>query len=130
MRRDRILAFFLDLLVCAGCADAAGLLLTALLWWAVPGGRAAIPAVWGAAAAAAIAAFLMRDARGGRARRWLGLEAAGPNGRVPGPAASFRRNLPLLIPGWNMVEAWPVLRDGDAVRRADRRTGVRIQRTG
>lgn len=107
----------------------AGLLSTALLWSAVPGGRTAIPFVWGAAGAAAVAAFLMRDARGGRARRWLGLEAVRPDGSPPGKSASLLRNLPLLVPGWNLIEAWPVLRDGEAVRRADRRTGVRIRRT-
>ena len=129
LRRDRILAFFLDLLVCAGCADVAGLLITAFLWAAAPGGRRAIPAVWAAAGLAAAAAFLLRDARGGRARRWLGLVAVGPEGAVPGRAASIRRNIPLLVPGWNIVEAWPVLRHGDASRSADRRTGVRIRRT-
>ena len=122
MRCYRILAFFLDLLVCAGCADVAGLLITVFLWAAAPGGRRAIPAVWAAAGLAAAAAFLLRDARGGRARRWLGLEAVGPDGAIPGRAASVRRNLPLLVPGWNLVEAWPVLRQGDAIRPADRRT--------
>lgn len=128
MRSSRILAALLDLAIAAGCADAAALLVTAVLWKSLPGARAAIPYVWGAAAAAALAAFLLRDASGGRARRWLGLEAVGAAGGPPGRRASIRRNLPLLIPGWNVREVWPVLRDGSAPRPADLRTGVRIRR--
>ena len=127
MTRARILAALLDLAIAAGCADAAGLLATALVWRFLPGARRAIPAIWIAAALAAVAFFALRDARGGRARRWLGLEAVRPDGRPPGRAASIRRNLALLVPGWNLREAWPVLRDGSAARPADRRTGVRIR---
>ena len=46
------------------------------------------------AASAAVAAFLLRDRRGGRARRWLALEARRPDGRPPGAWGSIRRNLP------------------------------------
>lgn len=127
MRLVRLFAFFLDLLVCAACADAAGLAATAIVWFWLPGARPAIPLIWAAAGAGAIAAFLLRDARGGRARRWLGLEAVGPGGTWPGRRASARRNLPLLVPGWNLIEAWPVLRNGDATRAADRRLGIVIR---
>ncbi len=127
MRLARLFAFFLDLLVCAVCADAAGLAATGLVWWWLPAARPAIPAVWAVAGAAAVAAFLIRDARGGRARRWLGLEAVGAGGRPPGRRASARRSLPRLVPGWNLIEAWPVLRDGDATRAADRRLGIEIR---
>jgi RDD family len=126
-----MIAFFLDLLLCAGCADVLALVATALVWRFLSRGQSAITAIWAAAAAAALVAFLLRDARGGRARRWFGLKATRPDGRPPGAAASVRRNLPLLVPGWNLVEAWPVLRDGTAARPADRRTGIRIlQRDG
>ena len=99
------------------------------MWWGLPFAREAIPWIWGAAGAASIGLFLLRDARGGRARRWLGLEAVRRDGGAPGAALSIRRNLPLLIPGWNVLEAWPVLRDGNAPRRSDRKTGIRILRT-
>jgi uncharacterized RDD family membrane protein YckC len=128
LKRARILAFFLDVLVCAGCADVAGLAATALLWESVPGGRELIPWVWGAAGAGAVCAFLLRDSSGGRARRWLGLEVVRPDGRPPGAAGSIRRNLPLLIPLWNLFDAWPVLRDGEAARVSDRITGIRVRR--
>jgi len=126
VRRLRILAFLLDLLLCSVVADAAALLATAVVWFWIPVWRGALPWVWAAAAAGALAAFLLRDASGGRARRWLALEAVRPDGGPPGAVNSIRRNLPLLVPIWNLFEAWPVLRDGAAVRPADRRTGIRI----
>lgn len=128
MKRARLLAFFLDLFLAALCADAAALAATAAVWWGRPAARAAIPWIWAAGAAAGLTVFLLRDARGGRARRWLGLEAVRAGGGYPGAALSVRRNLPLILPGWNVLDAWPVLRSGDAPRRSDRRTGVRIRR--
>lgn len=129
MKRARLLAFLLDVLAAAALADAGALLATAAVWWGLPFAREAIPWIWGAAGGTAVVLFLVRDARGGRARRWLGLEAVRREGGPPGAALSIRRNLPLLIPGWNVLEAWPVVRDGAAPRRSDRKTGVRILRT-
>jgi hypothetical protein len=126
VRRARVLAFWLDLLIPAAIADGVGLLTTAALWYLRPESRALAAWIWASLAAAALMAFLLRDSRGGRARRWLALEARDENGGQPGPWASIRRNLPLLIPGWNLLEAWPVLRDGRAARRSDRRRGVWI----
>jgi hypothetical protein len=126
MRRARLLALFLDVLVCACLADLAGLALTAVLWRFFPGSRAALPWIWGALAAGAVAGFLLRDSRGGRARRWLALEARRGDGSLPGVWGSIRRNLPLLIPLWNLFDAWPVLWDGQALRRCDRGSGTRI----
>lgn len=129
MRRARILSLLLDVLVCAALADVAGLALTALVWRYAPAARAAIPWVWAALAAAAAGTFLLRDARGGRARRWLALEVRQADGRPPGALGSVRRNLPLLVPFWNVYDAWPLLEDGDAPRRCDRRAGTRILRS-
>jgi hypothetical protein len=129
MRRARLLALFLDVLVCAVPADLAGLLLTGFLWRFLPAWRGVIPAVWVVAGAAATGGFLLRDARGGRARRWLALEARRAEGGAPGPLGSIRRNLPLLVPLWNLYDAWPLLLRGDGERRTDRRTGIRIVRT-
>ena len=128
MRRVRLLALFLDTLVCAAPADLAGLLLTETVWRFVPSARGAVPAIWAAVGAAATAAFLLRDARGGRARRWLALEARRADGRPPGVWGSIRRNFPLLVPLWNLYDAWPMLRDPEASRRTDRRTEIRMLR--
>ena len=127
MRRARLLALFLDVLVCAAPADLAGLILTWILWRFSPA-RNLISAVWIAAGTAATFAFLLRDARGGRARRWLGIEVQRADGAAPGPWGSIRRNLPLLIPLWNLRDAWSILRDGEAPRRSDRRSAFRMMR--
>jgi RDD family len=129
MRRTRLLALLLDVAVCAAAADAAGLAATFLIWRYVPGARGAIPGVWAVLAILAVGAFLLRDTGGGLARRWLALEARLPDGRPPGRWGSIRRNLPLLVPIWNLYDAWPVLSDGEAPRRCDRRTGTRILRS-
>jgi hypothetical protein len=124
-----MLALFLDVLVCAGIADAAGLVLTALVWRLWPAGREAIPWLWGVLAGGAVLAFLLRDARGGRARRWLAVEVRTAGGGPPGPWRSIARNAVLLLPGWNLWDAWPALRDPEgSPRRCDRALGLRIFR--
>ena len=129
MRRLRLLALFLDVLVCALAADVAGLALTFVIWRYAPRALYTVPWVWAVCALAAIAAFLLRDRRGGRARRWLALEARRADGRPPGAWGSIRRNLPLLVPFWNLYDAWPLRSDGEAPRRTDRHTGIRIWRS-
>lgn len=126
MRRARLLALFLDVLVCAAPADLAALGLTWVVWRFFPAVRAAIPGIWAAAGLAATAAFLLRDASGGRARRWLAMEARRPDGGLPGAWGSVRRNVALLVPLWNLYDAWPMLRNGESPRRTDRRTGIRM----
>ena len=128
MRRARLFAFFLDVLVVAVGADAAGLLLTFAIVRFFRGERAAIPWIWTVLAFGAAVAFLLRDARGGRARRWLALEVRRADGQPPGLWGSIRRNLPLLVPVWNLFDAWPLLSDGQAPRRCDRRAGARMFR--
>ncbi len=128
MRAARLLALFLDVLVCAVSADIVGLALTAIVWRFLPAARATIPWIWTVLGVAATLAFLLRDAGGGRARRWLALEIQRTDGSAPGPWASIRRNLPLLVPGWNLVDAWPLLSDGHSPRRCDRGAGTRMLR--
>jgi hypothetical protein len=125
-RRARVLAFLLDLAIPAAVADAAALLAAAAAWRVLPAARSWTPWLFGAAGAAVLGAFLFRDARGGRARRWLALEVRDADGGFPGVWRSIRRNLPLLIPVWNLMEAWPILSDGLARRRSDRRLGLAV----
>ncbi|HEY1435451.1 MAG TPA: RDD family protein [Thermoanaerobaculia bacterium] len=130
MRRARLLALFLDVLVCAVPADLLGLGVTWAVWRFLPALRPAIPGIWAGAGLAAAVAFLLRDAGGGRARRWMAIEARRPDGRPPGAWGSVRRNLPLLLPFWNLYDSWPLLIPGksEAERRTDRRTGIRMLR--
>lgn len=125
-RRARALALCLDLLIPAAIADGLGLLATAAVWNLGAGGLAHAAWIWGPLAAGALVAFLLRDARGGRARRWLALEVRDARGNPPGLGGSIRRNLPLLVPVWNLFDAWPVLRNGRASRRSDRSRGFEV----
>jgi len=126
MRRARILACLLDGLICVAIADAGALALTAALWLWLPAARWLTFWVWVTAGAGAIAGFLLRDVDGGRARRWLALKAIDRDGKPPGLAGSILRNLPLVVPIWNIWDAWPLLSDGAAQRRVDRRRGIRV----
>ena len=112
--------------MCAGAADLVGLAASGAIWRLLPGLRTVIPWLWGTLAAGATAAFLLRDSRGGRARRWLAQAVLLADGSPPGAWRSVRRNVPLLVPIWNLIDAWPVLRDGGAPRRCDRAIGTRI----
>ncbi len=123
-RRARGLALGLDLLIPAAVADALGLVATGAIWYLHPAATVLLGWLWGALGAGALIAFLLRDANGGRSRRWLGLEVRDGEGGRPGLWGSTRRNLPLLVPGWNLLEVWPVLRDGKAPRRSDRQQGT------
>jgi hypothetical protein len=129
MRRARILAFLLDILVCAALVDVLGLFGTGAIELWTPLWRRAIPWLWAGAAALAAVAFLLRDVSGGRARRWLALRAIDREGHPPGVRGSVRRNLPLLIPIWNLIEVWPILRRLETERPSDKRSGNRIVST-
>ena len=128
MRRARILALFLDVFVCAAPADLAGLILSWILWRFLPATRNLIPAVWIAVASVSTIAFLLRDARGGRARCWLGIQLRRADGSAPGAWGSIRRNLALLVPLWNLWDAWPIVGSGDAPRRCDGPRNLRMMR--
>jgi hypothetical protein len=128
VRRARSLAALLDFLIPAVAADALGLLATGAGWFFGLSSPRLAAWIWAALAAAAVAGFLLRDAAGGRARRWLGVEVRDAAGEPPGAWGSVRRNLPLLVPGWNLIDVWPVLADGAGPRRSDRGRGYAVVR--
>jgi uncharacterized RDD family membrane protein YckC len=127
--RDRLwirgAAFGLDLLFLGG----GPLLLAATVAFAVlmtaPEPPLALGRGFQVAQAAFVVLFLGRDAGGGSpGKRLLGLRIVRVDGARTSLATSLVRNLPLLIPGWNLVEAASVLR-----RRDGRRPGDRAART-
>ena len=130
MRRARLLALFLDVLVCAVPADLAGLALTGVVWRFLPGPRGAIPGIWAAAGGGGGRGLPAPGrAAAGRARRWLALEARRPGrARRRGRWGSIRRNFPLHRAVLEPLRRLAVLSDGTAPRRTDRRTGIRILR--
>jgi uncharacterized RDD family membrane protein YckC len=84
----------------------------------------AIQLVWWVALAVLVVAMLFRDGFRGRSigKQLLGLRLVTPRGDGCGYGRSLVRNIPLILPGWNLLEVLLVLA-GKA------RTGDRIART-
>lgn len=118
----RIAAFLVDALaVSIILILPAALASYALTWTASPRG---IQMVWWSALAILVVAMLLRDGFRGRSigKQLLGLRLLTPRGEGCGYVRSFFRNLPLIVPGWNLIEVILVL-----AGRA--RTGDRLART-
>lgn len=90
---------------------------------------ALVVVVWSSAWGIFFAALLLRDAipGGSPGRRITGLRVVGRDGRPPDAGASIRRNLPILIPGWNLWEDRVMRRDVDQRRIGDRWAGTRVE---
>ena len=84
----------------------------------------AIQLVWWVALAVLVLAMLFRDGFRGRSigKQLLGLRLLTPRGEGCGYTRSFVRNIPLIVPGWNLLEVLLVLAGRN-------RTGDRIART-
>ena len=71
--------------------------------------------------------FLFRDAAGGSpGKKLFGLRLVRRGGLPSGAAASFARNLTLLVPGWNLIEMASVMRRRDGRRPGDRLAGTTL----
>jgi hypothetical protein len=82
------------------------------------------PAGW-AGLALFVLLFLSRDATGGLSRKWLGFQMEDEESRIPGWGRSVLRNLPLVVPGWNLYCAYRVWRRPEAPLVLDRVLGLR-----
>jgi uncharacterized RDD family membrane protein YckC len=84
----------------------------------------AIQLVWWVALCILVLAMLFRDGVRGRSmgKQLLGLRLLTPRGEGCGYIRSFVRNIPLVVPGWNLLEVLLVLAGRN-------RTGDRIART-
>ena len=94
----------------------------ALAWFG--GAVQGIAVVWFIALALLLIGLLLRDGYRGRSmgKQMLGLRLVTPHGDGCGYGRSVLRNLPLIIPVWNLIEAGLVI-------SGRRRTGDRIART-
>jgi uncharacterized RDD family membrane protein YckC len=118
----RIAAFLVDALsIAVVLVLPASLISYGLTWTAAPKG---IQLVWWAALAILMIAMLFRDGfrRRSIGKQLLGLRLLTPKGEGCGYGRSLLRNLPLIIPPWNLIEVALVLA-GKA------RTGDRIAKT-
>ena len=120
----RIAAFLVDAVSIAIILIAPASLASYVLAWIGSGSIKAIQIVWWIALAILIVGLLLRDGYHGRSpgKRLLGLRLVTPRGEGCGYPRSVIRNLPLLIPPWNLVEAILVV-------TGKRRTGDRIAKT-
>jgi uncharacterized RDD family membrane protein YckC len=94
----------------------------AMAW--IGGSVKAIQIVWYVAVAILMTAMLLRDGYRGRSpgKRLLGLRIITPHSEHCGYGRSILRNIPIVIPGWNLIEAVMVF-------SGKRRTGDRIAGT-
>jgi uncharacterized RDD family membrane protein YckC len=118
----RIAAFLVDalsisiLLILPASAVSYG-----MTWASTPRG---IQMVWWTALGILVVAMLLRDGYRGRSigKQLLGLRLLTPRGEGCGYVRSVVRNVPLILPGWNLIEVLLVL-------AGKPRTGDRIART-
>jgi len=122
--RQRALAFFLDAAIIAALVDFPAVIALAALFLFFP--EVSLAMIGWAAFVVSLLGLLCRDARGGLSRKWLGLEITDSKGDRPGVVRSAARNLPLLVPGWNLYEAWRASR-GEG-RSVDGPLGLSISR--
>lgn len=124
----RIVAFLVDsvsILVML-IAPATGLSYLAVGLWNSTWG---IARIWHTTILILAVSILLRDGYHGRSpgKRLMGLRVDTPDGRPCTWFRSIARNLPLVIPGWNLVEVWLLLFGRDARRSGDRIAGTRVR---
>ena len=119
----RVAAFLVDALTLALVLMLPASLVSYALAW-VGGSVKAISIVWAVAVGILMLGLLIRDGFRGRSlgKQLLGLRLLTPRGEGCGWGRSLVRNLPLIIPGWNLIEVVMVFA-GKA------RTGDRIAHT-
>src|SRR5688572_19264253 len=118
----RIAAFLVDALSISIILIIPGAVISYAMTWT--GSPRWIQLVWWAALAVLMVAMLFRDGYRGRSigKQLLGLRLITPVGERCGWGRSFVRNVPQVVPGWNVIELILVL-------AGKPRTGDRIART-
>lgn len=118
----RIAAFLVDALSISIILILPASLVSYAMAW-IGGSVKVIQLVWWIALAILMLALLFRDGFRGRSlgKQILGLRMLTPRGDRCGYGRSFVRNLPLIVPVWNLVEVVLVLigkpRTGDRIAR-------------
>jgi uncharacterized RDD family membrane protein YckC len=117
----RIAAFLVDALsIAIVLIVPASIVSYSMTWTGSPKG---IQLVWWAALAVLMLAMLLRDGfrRRSIGKQLLGLRVLTPRGEGCGYIRSFIRNIPLVVPLWNVLEVFLVLagrsRTGDRMAR-------------
>ena len=123
----RIAAGVIDLLLLALVLVLPTTLVSWGVVWMFEAGRV-INLLWWGALLILILAFLMRDGWRGRSpgKRLFGLRITTTRGRDCGPLRSVVRNIPLVVPLWNLVELWLVVDPRFHRRSGDRMAGTTV----
>lgn len=121
----RVAAFLIDALSAAVVLILPASAASYLLLW-LGGSMRPVSWIWWAALLLFMLIILFRDGFGGRSmgKRIMAVAILAPEGRRMTPLRSAARNLPLIVPLWNLVEVAMVLFATDG-----RRTGDRMART-
>jgi len=120
----RVAAFLVDALTMSVVLVLPASVISYSLAW-FGGAVQGIAIVWSVALAIFLIGLLLRDGHRGRSlgKRMLGLRLVTPQGEGCGYGRSILRNLPLVIPVWNLLEAGLVLagrpRTGDRIARTN-----------
>lgn len=119
----RVAAFLVDALIIAVVLILPASGVSYAMAW-IGGSVKAIQIVWFGALGILMLAMLLRDGFGGRSigKHLLGLRLITPRGDRCGFGRSIVRNLPVVLPPWNILETILVL-------RGKPRTGDRIAKT-
>jgi len=118
----RLAAFLVDALTITILLILPASVISYLLAW-FGGAVRGIAIVWAVAVAVLVVGMLLRDGYRGRSigKQMLGLRLLTPQGEGCGYGRSILRNLPLVIPIWNLLEAALVVagrpRTGDRIAR-------------
>ncbi len=123
----RVAAFLIDALSSAVVLILpASLASYALLWFG--GSMRPVSAIWWAALLLFILFILFRDGFGGRSmgKRVMAIAILTPDGRPVTLFRSAARNLPLIVPLWNLVEVAMVFFAAEGRRSGDRIAKTRI----
>jgi uncharacterized RDD family membrane protein YckC len=124
----RLVAFLVDSvsILVVLIAPATGLSYLAVYLWDSTWG---IARIWHTVILILVAAILLRDGYHGRSpgKRLMGLRVDTAAGKACGWGTSIVRNLPLVIPGWNLVEIALVLFGRDSLRTGDRMARTRVR---
>lgn len=121
----RIAAFLVDALSIAVILILPASLVSYALAW-IGGSVKGIQIVWWVALAILLVFILLRDGFRGRSfgKQLLGLRLMTRNGSRCGYLRSLIRNVPLIVPGWNLLEA--VLVVASRPRTGDRIAGTTV----
>ena len=121
----RIGAFLVDSLALALALILPSSILSYAMAW-VGGTGKSIQLVWWVSLGIFMIGIMIRDAYRGRSpgKQLLGLRIRTQQGDGCGLVRSVIRNVPLVIPGWNLVEAVMVI--GGRARTGDRIAGTKV----